>query len=124
MDHAALLPKILATMFPDNARRAQVEAILSAYGAEEHHGESPRVKIAILKAAGADLGRIRRYTEVARVDYRDILCLAEYPGQSKRWSLRDTAPEEHQKLVNEDLRQYEVWIARVSAGCGELPEEL
>jgi len=39
--------------------------------------------------SGGDLKQIQKYTEFAKEDFRDILIWAEYPRQSKKWSMPD-----------------------------------
>ena len=110
MDYDSILPKALAKLFPTEDARAEVEAILSEYGTEKFHREGPRIKTAILKVAGANLDEFRRCTEIACCDYRDILCMAEYPNQSGRWGLKDKNPEKYKKLIQKDLKQHQEWI--------------
>jgi hypothetical protein len=110
MDYDDILLKALAKLFPGQDTRAEVESILSGYGTEKFHREGPRVKTAILKVAGNSLSEVKRCTEIACCDYRDILCMAEYPNQSGRWGLKDKNPDRYNKLVQKDLDQYKNWI--------------
>ncbi len=114
MDHDALLPRILAKLFPEARERTQAEALLAAYGREEHHREIARVRVAVLKLAGADLERIALHTKVADQDYRDVLSGAEYPNHTGRWwVLPKSDPDRYRALVEADARQYREWIERV-----------
>jgi hypothetical protein len=115
MDYEDIFPKALAKLFPDQSARKEVEAILWEYGTEKFHGEGPRVKTAILKVAGSSLNEIRRCTEIASCDYRDILCMAEYPNQSGRWDVKEKNPEKYAELVQKDLNQYKDWIDGIVA---------
>lgn len=110
MDYEAIFPKIIARLFPEETARAEVEEILSEYGTEKFHREGARVKTAILKVAGSNLDETKRCTDIACCDFRDILCMAEYPNQSGRWGLKDKNPEKHEKLVQKDRKQYQDWI--------------
>lgn len=114
MDYEAIFPKTLAKLFPERAARAEVEKILAEYGTEKFHRENSRVKMAILKVAGINIDEIKRFTEIACCDYRDILCMAEYPNQSSRFGLKEKDPEKYKKLVQKDLHQHQEWMDRMS----------
>jgi hypothetical protein len=53
--------------------------VLRAYGVAPFHSEVDRVRRAILTLAKGDLALLRRETELACTDYRDVLVAAEYP---------------------------------------------
>ena len=110
IDYEIIFAKVLIKLFPGADTRAEVEAVLSEYGTESFHREGPRVKTAILKVAGADLDEVKRCTDIACCDYRDILCMAEYPNQSGRWGSKDKDPDMYKRLVQMDLKQYQEWI--------------
>jgi hypothetical protein len=110
IQYDAVLPQVLTRLFPEQRDRETVEGILSAYGTEMFHREIPRVKMAVLKMAGGDLDEVTRCMDIACRDYRDVLCAAEYPNQSKRWSLKETKPDEYEELIQKDLQQYQEWI--------------
>jgi hypothetical protein len=114
VDYDAILPKILAKLFPEETVRAEVEEILSEYGTEKFHREVPRVRTAILKVAGSNLDEIERCTKIACCDYRDILCMAEYPNQAGQWELKDKNPDKYKKLVQKDLKEHKEWIERIN----------
>ena len=101
MDYSKIYPKALANLFPDASLRAEAEAILSQYSANE----GLRVKTAILKVAGSNLEEIRRCTEAACLDFRDVLSWAEYPAQLEAgFGVNDPS------LVKQDKKQYQAWI--------------
>jgi hypothetical protein len=110
MDYDVIFQKALAKLFPDRVARAKVEEVLSEYGTEKFHREGPRVKTAILKVAGSNLDEIKRCTDIACCDFRDIVSMAEYPNQSGRWHLKEKNPEKYKKLVAKDLKQHQEWI--------------
>ncbi|MEJ1355999.1 MAG: hypothetical protein RNU03_01380 [Candidatus Sedimenticola sp. (ex Thyasira tokunagai)] len=66
------------------------------------------MKLAILKLAGSDLKEIEKYTETAKQDYRDVLTWAEYPRQSKKWSMPD-GPKKN-NLIEADKEEYDKWL--------------
>ena len=74
--------------------------------------------LAVLKLAGTELERIEYYIGQADMDYRDVLAMAEYPGQMRQpYSLKEEDPERYAQVVEEDRKQYEEWIeSLLSAG--------
>jgi hypothetical protein len=54
--------------------------VLRTYGVTSYHAEVDRVRRAILTLAKGDLALLRRETELACTDYRDVLVAAEYPA--------------------------------------------
>ena len=116
MDHEKLFNEVMKALFPDQLERKRVEKILDRYGTEEYHRESPRVGLAILKLAGTDLERIEHYVEQASMDYRDVLAMAEYPGQMRSHTLKQKDPERYAQIVEEDRKQYEEWINNQLSG--------
>jgi len=56
----------------------------------------------------AGFSRIEKMTKYAKEDFRDILSWAEYPRQSKKWSLPD-GPKK-QQIVDADRVEFEEWL--------------
>lgn len=112
-DHAALLPRILAKLFPDRAMRESAERVLGAYGRSDL--EKDRVHLGILRIAGADLDAIERWTRFACVDYRDLLVQAEYPLTTGEQKLLEHNPEKYAALAKKERDEYDEWIAEVLA---------
>ncbi|MFZ5569721.1 MAG: hypothetical protein ACOZF0_04925 [Thermodesulfobacteriota bacterium] len=103
-----ILLKKVADLFPDPQQQEQAHAVLSEYGKEASDLEPDRVRLAILKLAGADLECLKETTVSAKRDYRDILAWAEYPNQTIARSLPD-GPKK-QKMIQTDLEQYTTWL--------------
>jgi hypothetical protein len=82
----------IARTFPAG-ERAAVEALLMSY--EEN--EAPRVRLAILALANGDLVRLGEMVRAAKLDYRDVLYWAEYPGDSRSMT-RDEAAARYEAL--------------------------
>lgn len=98
----------------DMAPSEQQEAIsaLSQYGAEAWHPEAARVRLAALKLADGSLVQLRKYVELACLDYRDVLISAEYPAyragsMQRRWPRGGRAA-----AVAADWAQYSTWLSR------------
>jgi hypothetical protein len=108
MHHDKLLKNKLLSVFPDEIDRAKVHEILGAYGLETYEQEPARVRLAILKLGGSEITEIEKWTKCAKEDFRDILAWAEYPRQSKSWSMPD-GPKK-QKLIAADKQEYEQWL--------------
>jgi hypothetical protein len=104
----ALLESRLAAMFPDEFIRRRVHRVLQGYGTGVHEHEPGRVRLAILKLAGAELRSVEKYSGYARDDYRTILAWAEYPRQARQWVAPEAA--EKQKMIEADLAEYEGWL--------------
>ena len=103
-----LLERKLEIMFPDDFTRRRVHKILRDYGREAHEREPGRVRLAILKLAGAELRSVEQYTGYAREDYRNILAWAEYPRQAQQWVMPDT--DAKQEMIEADKAEYEHWL--------------
>lgn len=109
MNLEKILDEKLAKLFPDSEMRSGVIDTLNQYGQENHEQEPSRVKLAILKLSGNDTENIKKYTNMAKQDYRDILSWAEYPRQSKKVFISDKA--EKAELTRLDLEEYQRWLA-------------
>lgn len=103
-----LLERKLEVLFPDDFIRRRVRKILGDYGRGAHESEPERVRLAVLKLAGAELRSVEKYTGYAREDYRNILAWAEYPRQAREWVMPDA--DEKQKMIEADLTEYENWL--------------
>jgi hypothetical protein len=91
--------------------RAAVLAMLAAYSGPE----PDRVKLGVLKAADCNIEKVRSLLALAEDDWRDLLCEAEYPLSSRKWDLKDKAPEKYQALLAKEQDQYEQWLQSVLA---------
>jgi predicted ester cyclase len=89
--------------------RAEVEALLSTYGAEAYQGESDRVHLDVLKLAKGDVAKVREFVACAKRDYRDVILWAEYPDQARL----DTPDK---------VRTFNAMLERFGAGW-RLPED-
>jgi aminopeptidase N len=101
----AVLYAKLGRMFPDEAERAQAREALWLYGTESWERERERVRLAILKLAGASLEQIRCYCALAKVDVRDVLAWAEYPS----WMARQ-ARVGLERIAAAERRRYQAWL--------------
>ena len=104
IDYSIIYSKALAKNFPDLSTRKKAEEIMTQYS----FNEALRVKTAILKVAGSDLKEIKRCTDAACLDYRDVLSWAEYPAQLKA-GFENNDP----LLRKQDLKQYRAWIDEI-----------
>jgi hypothetical protein len=110
MDYESILTRKLRSLFPDKEKRNEVETILDTYGIEEYEQEPLRVRLAILKVSDSDLEEIKRTTVLAKQDFRDILTWAEYPIQSKKWSMPEGLKK--QKFIDADRAEYKTWLSK------------
>src|SRR5687767_10672686 len=86
----------------------QVMAVLDEY----EDRECERVQLAVLKLAGGNVERLRYEIEGAKRDYRDVLGPAEYPGYRKMFRMDKLPPEERQRIIDADWKQYQDWLTR------------
>ncbi|HSM50354.1 MAG TPA: hypothetical protein VLA75_03030 [Thermoanaerobaculia bacterium] len=77
--------------------------------------EPDRVKLGVLKAADCRLEKLPALLALARDDWRELLCEAEFPLSSRRWGLRERAPEKYEALLAKEQAQYEEWLGRALA---------
>jgi hypothetical protein len=97
--------------FRNAEERRAVLAMLAAYSGPE----PDRVKLGILKAADCNIEKVRSLLSLAEGDWRELLCEAEYPLSSRRWGLKDKAPEKYEALLAKEQDQYEQWLKSVLA---------
>jgi hypothetical protein len=58
---------------------------------------------------------VRSLLALAEGDWRELLCEAEYPLSSRKWGLKDKAPEKYEELLAKEQDQYEQWLKSVLA---------
>jgi hypothetical protein len=104
--------RVVRRDFPAD-RVDEVLAALGEYGAEEWHREADRVRVAVLKLAAGSVEQLRFHLESAKMDYRDVLGPAEYPGYSRRLFRIDKLPaDERQRIIDADWKQFQEWFER------------
>ncbi len=85
-----------------------VLSILDEYGKQEWPRGCARVRLAIMKLANGDMDRLLDETQVATVDYRDVISPAEYPTYS--WDEKDEVKK--QISYKDDWKQYSEWLSK------------
>jgi hypothetical protein len=108
MSNEQILIRKLDELFSDKKGENEAINILDKYGKEDYEQETVRVRLAILKLSGSSLDKIIEFTDSAKQDYRDILSWAEYPRQSKNWSVPEG--KKKQKLIDDDKAEYQEWL--------------
>jgi hypothetical protein len=94
-------------------QRGEVVAMLHEYGAEDWHPEVDRVRVAALKLAAGNRAHLRLHIDAARVDYRDVLAAAEYPGYMKRVPASEAVSSDtRERIIQDDWDQYHTWLTR------------
>lgn len=104
----------LADAWPTEEDRAAARAELSRYGVESYEQGSERVRLAIIKLSEGTLGELRRMTDAAKRDYRDVLMWAESPEEAKaHWAVSpNLTDEQHRELKairRRDRAQMDAW---------------
>ncbi len=105
-DYNLLLPIIIDKLFPEHAQKLEIQKLLAEY----KHLEGDRVRLGILKASNGNIAKIKSLIEIANYDFRDLLCIAEYPYTSKKWGLKEKSPERYLKLQQKEQDEYDSWI--------------
>ncbi len=96
----------------DSALVDDVLAILAEYGEESRDRKTARVRLAVLKLADGCIERLRQQTDEAKLDFRDVIAPAEYPGYSRSWQeIRQLSPDDRQRIIDADWRQYQAWLS-------------
>jgi hypothetical protein len=108
--------RIVRRDFPSD-NWATVRDLLDYYGTATHEREKDRVQLAILKLADGSIDELLIQIQTAKLDYRDVLSLAEYP--SYRWSEKDES--KIQKMYRDDWQQYSDWL---SEGSNQQSEQM
>jgi hypothetical protein len=96
---ATVIAKINA-LFQQEARPEAVLAV-EMYGERE----PVRVQLAMLKNSDGDLDRLLAQAELAEIDYRDVLAMAEYPRE-----MRTPRADVTDEIRRKDRRDYEIWL--------------
>ena len=112
-DYENLLPKILIAMFPIEKQRQAVIETLSAYGRESFHREKHRVHLGILKLVWTEPEKLEAYTQLACLDYRDLLCAAEYPLSTRCPDLKEKDAKHYRKIREQECTEYEEWLKNI-----------
>jgi hypothetical protein len=74
--------------------------------------ELERVRLAVLKLSHGSLSELRRQLDVAKTDWRDVLCVAEQP-EAFKMSLVDyakLASDRRTEIDARDRQQYDSWL--------------
>mgnify|MGYP003611031438 CR=1 FL=1 len=110
-NYGELWPRVVELAFRNGGEREALLAMFAAYSGPE----PGRVKLGVLKAANCQVERVRALLSVAKSDWRELLCEAEYPLSSRKWSLKDKAPEKYDALLAKEQAHYEQWLKSVLA---------
>ena len=105
-DYGALWPRVVEARFRNAQEREAVLAMFAAYSGPE----PDRVKLGVLKAADCKIEKVQALLALAESDWRELLCEAEYPLSSRKWGLKDKAPEKYEALLVKEQDQYEQWL--------------
>jgi hypothetical protein len=89
-----------------------IETLLQSYTSESKSGAN-RVYAAVLKLSNGDFNLLKSYIEQAKIDYRDVIALSEYPNYSKYAFNNNLTKSEEQQLINDDWIQYQSWLKRI-----------
>lgn len=114
MDRATVKRKILHTWPEDfDEVMGMLDMIVDPFNASRP--PSPRVQLGVLKLCEGDIDEIAGLVDLANIDYRDVLALAEYPEQHRGWShsrtdLSAAERQAYDDAVARDREQYLAWL--------------
>jgi hypothetical protein len=114
LDYEKLLPLAIDSIYSDAESKTVALSLLEKYGASEYHREIPRVRLGILYLTSKSPDRLPHLVALACSDYRDLLCAAEYPHSSRRFGLKEKAPDKYHSLQEKESREYMAWIAKIT----------
>jgi len=101
-----ILRQKVAEQFPDEDQ-AQILALLNQYESESAAGRL-RVQLAVLKLSEGNLSQLRKYLEVARTDYRDVLFWAETPERAK--AVGERIVQSQRREAQDNFRRYVILL--------------
>ena len=92
---------------------SQVIDTLQEYGKQDwNRPGSPRVRLAILKLSNGDLDQLSKHTQAAIKDFRDVVCLAEYPRYTVEIGFEKVSKNVARAVIDDDWRQYCEWLEK------------
>jgi hypothetical protein len=110
-DYERLVSQVLDKLFPDPNKRSAALSILLKYQEQGAH----RVYLGILKESKGNLEEMKKLVDTANYDFRDLLCIAEYPHSSQKFGLREKDPGKYEKLLEQEQAEYDNWLKNVLA---------
>jgi hypothetical protein len=109
-----VMERKISRLWSSELDRNRVREVLAREVADSFGSE--RVALAILKLCGGDVEQVLSLAVEARLDYRDILMSAEYPGQgfavisATKPGASDADRQQAEEAVQRDREQYEEWL--------------
>jgi hypothetical protein len=98
--------QVVAALFADSTQPVLDE--LERYGRDPDHNEPGRVQLAILKLSKGDFDALRKLTDHAFIDYRDLLYWAESPRVANLGF--GAAPDALKRAKLEDRKELNEWL--------------
>ena len=108
-DYQKLLPQVIEKLYEDSNDRELVVKLLNRYRSPE----SDRVKLGIIRVAQGSISELKQLVNLAKQDYRDLLCAAEYPLTASRYSLSKKDPEQYRALQLKEVQEYDDWLKEI-----------
>jgi hypothetical protein len=95
-----------------NEKSETIMNIFYEYKSESIQGRN-RVLISILKLSDGDINKLRKYVEIAKTDYRDVIAWAEYPNYFENTMKNNKlSQKEIEKLYDLDWQEYQKWFLK------------
>lgn len=102
----SILEKIIERDFKANS--TEVKSRIEKVESETESGKK-RISLAILKLANGNLEDVKKYIEISKIDFRDLISQAEYPRCSELGFEAMENPE-IRKVYLEDWEEYTKWL--------------
>jgi hypothetical protein len=102
--------RVAARDFPGD-QTFEALRVLSGCGDGENEGVRDRVHAAVLKLARGNIEELRRLTEMAKADPRDVIAPAENPRYLNARNLSGLSASEQQTIVDADWAEYHAWLS-------------
>ena len=108
-DFGRLLRHKLDSLFPKPADRKRASDLLAGFAGSDL--DPARVRLAILRLAGADFAKIEEIVRGALEDSEDTVGWAEHPAEwHAAMSGRKLSPSDLSKVQEQDRKQFEHWL--------------
>lgn len=102
--------RVAARDFPGD-QSFEALRLLGGCGTVEDERIRDRVHAAVLKLAGGNIERLRQLTEIAKVDFRDVIAPAEYPRYLNARNPSALSAPEQQAIFDADWAEYRAWLS-------------
>jgi hypothetical protein len=110
-DFGRLFRHKLDSLFPKQADRKRASDLLAGFAGSDL--DPARIRLAILRLAGADFVKLEETVRGALEDSEDTVGWAEHPGEwHAAMSGRKLSPSDLSKIREQDRQEFEHWLTK------------